>query len=85
MTTTYDLPHPLDIYDGGYVVASVWGKDDEQEGSTATLLTLEQTPGEHYRVLEIEWRGGSWVTLDRTTYPNIVPAVEAYQERGGDY
>lgn len=84
MSERPDLPMPHDVYDGMTVVASTWLNDDEPEGATAVLLTLTHTPGQYYRINDLQWRNGEWKTTWWDPYPNIVPAVRAYEEHGGD-
>lgn len=79
------LPLPTEFFDGEIVVASTWLNDDEPEGATAALLTLTNEPGNHYRVRQIQVRFEQWTTTDWDAFPNIVPAVRAYEEGGGDY
>lgn len=84
-TRPADIPRPLDEFDGQYVVASTWLNDDDPEALTALLLTIDHTPGWHYGIREIERRDGEWVVTMRNAYENIVPAVRAYEDNGGDY
>lgn len=79
---------PTQELDGDTVVASVYFNDTDYTNPLVLVLLLTATPGAHYRLVM------AWETVDpahRTiaeeigTYPNIVSAVEAYQENGGDY
>jgi hypothetical protein len=79
------IPLPLEAFDGGIVVASTWLNDDDPEASNALLVILDHTPGEHYRIVEIQTSRNGWRILWRQHFPNIVPAVEAYVANGGDY
>lgn len=84
------LPLPTEEFDGGIVVASVWRNDDPSDdyAISALLLVLDDTPGVpgYYRVLEIApGPSGYWVVTWTQRFENIVPAVRAYQENGGDY
>lgn len=83
MSTTYEIPRPLDVFDGQYVVASTWLNDPLNV--TALLLTMDHTPGLHYGIREIQWNGTEWKVTMRNAYENILPAVEAYEENGADY
>lgn len=76
------LPLPGEEFLHGTVVASVWIRDDVPE-PFALVLVLGGAPP-YYTVAEITWRNG-WVTEDMRQHPNIVPAVEDYQQNGGDY
>lgn len=78
------LPMPNDEFDGSIVIASCWGNDTPENGATwYTLLLLNDTPGEFYRVLNVdsETRRIYW----DEPYPNIIPAAEAYSETIGGY
>jgi hypothetical protein len=79
-----ELPLPWEVYDGTIVVASTWLNDEPGE-EQALLLTLASS-APYYRVREISTNnGGDWTNQWFDDFPNIVPAVEAYQENGGDY
>lgn len=69
--------------DDGIVIASVYLNDTDYPQPIVTALLLMPTPGSHYRLVEV-METSREVTL-RQSFPNIVPAVEAYQENGGDY
>ena len=69
--------------DGGIVIASVYIDDTNNEDSLVMALLLMPNPGRHYRLVDV-WEGSRKI-LTWTEYPNIVPAVEAYVENGGDY
>lgn len=77
------LPMPGERFHRGIVVASVW-QNDEIERATAMVLLVRDAPP-YYAVDEIEWASGDWGTVDVRLHPNIVPAVEDYQQNGGDY
>lgn len=81
-----ELPLPRENFDGMIVVASVWLDDRGSAGNgTALLLTLASSEP-YYRLREIVLReDGSWRTVFFDDYPNIVLAVEAYKDAGGDY
>lgn len=81
--TAVVLPLPNEQFDGDIVVASVWQRDDVAP-ETALLLTLRPEPL-YYRVRDIEMRNGEWVVTVSSAFPNIVPAVRDYEDRGGDY
>lgn len=85
MTTTQNIINlPNDEFGGGMVIASVWLRDDVEVPFALLLLLLPEPP--YYALAEVEYRDGKWVEyVDRQYFPNIVPAVEAYQQNGGDY
>jgi hypothetical protein len=79
------LPLPNNKWEDEIVVASVWQNDDPEYGPIfALLLTLTPEPP-YYRMREITWDGVEWICNNVETHPNIVPAVEAYVQNGGDY
>lgn len=69
--------------DGGTVIASVVLNDTDYEDTMVCALLLMPTPGRHYRLVDV-WQESRKVTM-RLAFENIVPAVEAYQDNGGDY
>ena len=69
--------------DGGTVIASVYLNDTEYKEPLVLALLLMPTPGEHYRMVDV-WETSREV-VQRSGFPNIVPAVEAYVDNGGDY
>lgn len=80
-----DLPMPGERLHGAVVVASVW-VNDEGPDLTALVLLLRPEP-QFYAVADI-YQGrktSGWEVSYETEHPNIVPAVDEYQERGGDY
>lgn len=82
--TNLPLPGQAAPADLGTVVASVW-LDDEAEKPFALLLILRPAPP-YYLVQNIELADGSWKPYAAASlHPNIVPAVEDYQQQGGDY
>lgn len=83
---TAAIPLPNETYDGATVVASVWVSDDDPVALVAMLLLIERA-APFYRVQDIQFVDGQWENLHHTAelFPNIVPAVEAYTQRGGDY
>jgi hypothetical protein len=93
------FPLPNDVVDGRVVVASVTYVDDLR-GELALVLLLEKQPPyftvAHYAVTDFDPHGdpdvpddgpahkaGDLVVLAREW--NIVPALDAYQENGGEY
>lgn len=78
------LPVPNDEFDGSTVVASCWGNDDPEDGVTwYALLLLNETPGNFYRVVEVESETRR-IHRDES-HPNIIPAAEAYSETIGGH
>lgn len=75
------IPLPNDEFDDGTVVASVWQDDDA--GTALILLLRQEVP--FFSVCDIEWRDGSWLIVNEDQHMNIVPAVDAYKDAGGDY
>jgi hypothetical protein len=69
--------------DGGIVVASVIINEEDYDDVIVMALLLMPTPGSHYRVVDVKENDRE--VLSRRDFPNIVPAVEDYQENGGDY
>lgn len=69
--------------DGGIVIASVYLNDTEYEDALVMALLLMPTPGWHYRLVDV-WETSRKVVM-RLGFENIVPAVEAYTQQGGDY
>ena len=69
--------------DGGIVIASVYLNDTDYDEPLVTALLLMPEAGRHYRLVDV-WETSRKV-VTRLGFPNIVPAVEAYQEHGGDY
>lgn len=89
--TLPELPMPGEEFDGGVVIASVWRQDDDNDPDgypvSALLLLLDENP-DFYRVQHIyaEYPNTTrWELAESKQYPNIVPAVRAYEDEGGDY
>lgn len=81
---TSTLPMPNDEFDGSIVIASCWGNDTPKDEVTwYTLLLLNETPGEFYRVVEVD--SETRRIYQDEPYPNIIPAAEAYSEIIGGY
>lgn len=74
---------PTQELDGGTVIASVYLNDTDYKEPLVMALLLMPEPGRHYRLVDV-WETSREITR-RQEYENIVPAVEAYQENGGDY
>lgn len=83
--TNPKLPLPGEPYDGGTVIASVWGCDDPDDGQVWALLLLLLPEPDYYRVVEIEPFEDGWKVTVRRRFPNIVPAVAQYVADGGGY
>lgn len=78
------LPLPGSSFDDeDIVVASVWMNDEVEEPTALLLLLAEHAP--YYSVCDILFSDGEWKIVNQETFPNIVPAVECYQDHGGDY
>lgn len=77
------LPLPNDLFGGSVVVASVWITDEGEEPSALVILLGQGPP--YYTVGDLTWRLGAWHLSGARSHPNIVPAVEDYQQNGGDY
>lgn len=69
--------------DGGIVIASVYLNDTDYDEPLVMALLLMPEPGRYYRLVDV-WETSRRVAV-RMWFENIVPAVEAYQDRGGDY
>jgi hypothetical protein len=69
--------------DGGTVIASVYLNDTDYAEPLVMALLLMPEAGRHYRLVDV-WETSREVIM-RQGFENIVPAVEAYQENGGDY
>lgn len=78
------LPLPNDTQGDATVVASVWLDDESIDRPTALLLLLQKEPP-YYSVATVHHHEGDWYIDDEDLFPNIVPAVEAYEQSGGDY
>lgn len=79
------LPLPNQKFDGEIVIASIWQNDDPEFGPIfALLLTLAKEPP-YFTMREITWQNEEWVTNHQEQHRNIVPAVDAYVQHGGDY
>ncbi len=76
------LDGPNDTF-RGTVIASVYLNDTDYPEPVVMVLLLMPTPGQHYRLAEVQET--SRTIIGWTDYENIVPAVEAYVENGGDY
>lgn len=74
---------PTQELDGGTVIASVYLNDTDYEDALVLALLLMPEVGQHYRLVEA-WESSREIVM-RLGFPNIVPAVEAYVENGGDY
>ena len=74
---------PGQALDGGTVIASVYVNDTDYAEPLVLALLLMPTPGWHYRLVEV-WESSRKITM-RQAFENIVPAIEAYVESGGDY
>lgn len=72
-------PMPNDLIDGATVVASVWVTD---EPLTSWLALLLRRSAPYFAVVEVDESGQ---VSDHGEFANIVPAVECYQDNGGDY
>lgn len=69
------------------VVATVFTCDDDERTWTMLVLSIdprEEAAGEHYVLSEIALTD-DYPVMWFVRYPNIVPAVEAYQQNGGDW
>ena len=69
--------------DGGTVIASVIINDDDYDETLVLALTLMPEPP-FYRLLDA-WQESRKVQVELGRFENIVPAVEEYQQEGGDY
>lgn len=79
-----ELPRPNETGpSASTIIASVWMRDDVPEPFALLLVMIDQPP--YYRLYEITWRNGDWEPLLLEEHYNIVPAVEAYANNGGDY
>ena len=76
---TDELPIPGDQAHGAIVVASVWLDVDDR--AWLLLLLVPGPPYTYYRVVTVE----DDVIVGDEQHPNIVPAVHAYEQNGGDY
>lgn len=83
MSTVKQQILPGQELDGGIVIASVYLNDTDYEDALVLALLLMPEPGRHYRMVDV-WETSREVIV-RSGFENIVPAVEAYQENGGDY
>lgn len=80
------LPMPNDEFDDGIVVASVWQDDDAGTAFIPCgLILLLRKEAPYFSVCDIEWRDGAWLIVNEEPHVNIVPAVRAYEDAGGDY
>lgn len=76
-----ELPMPGDTFKNTLVVASCWMRDDIGYPLLAVLLVIDpHTPGNYYNVLDIEEIEGEWQIVTVTTFPNIVPAAQYYDD-----
>ena len=74
---------PGQSLDGGTVIASVYINDTDYAQPLVMALLLMPEAGRHYRLVDV-WETSRVIEM-RRDFPNIVPAVEAYVENGGDY
>ena len=74
-------PLPNDLINGGTVVASTVLHDDDARPVTWVLLVLQRS-APFYEVIEVDEHGQ---VTELGEHANIVPAVEQYQDNGGDY
>ena len=79
------IPLPGEQVEGKTVIASVW-VDDEGPTPVAMILFLTGEKGKYYGVCDITHDGREWKYYRACRFHvNIVPAVEDYQQSGGDY
>lgn len=78
MSTTYDLPMPMDAFDGGHIVASCW--DDDESGTYTVLMLMPEEP--FYAVREYQ---GAGKLLCAERFENIAHAAIAYNEATNGY
>lgn len=79
------LPLPNQQFENEIVIASIWQNDDAEFGPIfGLLLTLAKEPP-FFTMREITWQNEKWVTNHQEQFHNIVPAVDAYIQNGGDH
>lgn len=75
-------PLPNDVVNDSIIVASIVTNDDDPTTKWFLILLLNKVPP-YFSVAEIRWPSKSidW----KEDFMNIVPAVEFYEDSGGDY
>lgn len=77
-----NIPMPNDEFDDGIVVASVWQSDD---APLTALILLLRREAPFFAVCDLEYIDAAWKIINEEPHVNIVPAVDSYQDHGGDY
>ena len=79
-----DLPLPMQPWEGGIIIASVWVRDIVPPFTCSVIVLRPSHP--YYYVCEFVWSetGKSWYLNTRSPFMNIVEATDYYQQMGGD-